>query len=88
MHLDDLDGLEVGRGLAREAHEHHGTESEVGGDHDTDSRVLCQQVPHLVETVIVEARRADDRVDAVRDAVAQHRHHGIGCREVHGHLDT
>ena len=88
MHFDDLYGLEVRRCLAREAHEQNGPESEVGGDHDTDPRMLREHALHFVETVLVEPRRADDRVDPVRDAVAQRRHHGVGRREVHGHLDA
>jgi len=88
MHLDHLDGLEVGRGLTREAHEKHRAEGEVGGYHHTHRRVVGKQGAHLRETRVVEARGAHDRVDALLDAVAQRAHGGIGGREVDGHLDT
>lgn len=88
VHLDDLNGLEVGRSLVSEAHEQHRTQGEVGGDDHAHARMLGQEGAHLVEAPLVESRGADDHMDPARDAVTQCRHHGVGGREVHRDLDS
>ena len=88
VHLDDLDRLEVGGGLSGKAHEQHGAQCEVRCDDDADLRTLHEHGPHLIEPRVVESGRADDRVDALLDAVAQSAHDGIGGGEVDGHLDA
>ena len=70
VHLDDLDGLEERRGGGGEAHHQHGADREVRDDEHADLGVVTEQLAHLGDAGVVEARRADDDVHAVLDAPA------------------
>ena len=86
MQFDDFDRLEIGRCLAGEPHEQHGTQSEVGRDHHTDARVRSQQVGHLGHPALRESGSAHHHVDPVLNAEAHIAHDRIGSGEVDGHL--
>ena len=66
--LDDLGGLEPGRGQLGEAHHEHRAHREVGGD---DAVALGEPRLELGVVVVVEPGGADDRVDAVVRAPPQ-----------------
>jgi hypothetical protein len=70
MHLDDLGRLEERCRGGGEAHHQHGADREVRDDEHTDLRVIAEQVSHLGDAGIVEARGADDDVHSVLDAPA------------------
>ena len=86
MHLDHLDGLEERRRGGGEAHHQHGADREVRDDQDADLRVVTEQVSHLGDPGVVEARRADDDVHAVLDAPAHVVESDVGLGEVEGDL--
>ena len=58
----------------------------LGAIEDADLRGRREPAAYGLEPLVVEPGGADDRVDAVADAVLEVVHHRVGVREVHGHL--
>jgi len=88
VHLDDLDGLEVRGGQLGEPHHQQRADGEVRGDEDRDPGRGVEPPAYGRDPLLVEPRRADDRVDAVGDAVLEVGHHRVGMREVDRDLGT
>ena len=83
MQLDDLGALEERRRDLREAHHQDRADGEVGRD---KAVALGEEALSLGVIVGAEARRADDRVDAILGEVTQVLARRVDVREIDGHL--